>query len=73
MSIFNDDRSTMNPTATAFDQILSESGFDVALQKAFESGMNLDEIMYVTFSHTERTVKRYIVQEQLKKAANKAK
>ena len=41
MSIFNDDRSTMNPTATAFDQILSESGFDVALQKAFESGMNL--------------------------------
>ena len=45
MSIFNDDRSTMNPTATAFDQILSESGFDVALQKAFESGMNLDEII----------------------------
>ena len=73
MSIFNDDRSTMNQTATDFDNELSVSGFDVALQKAFESGMNLDEIMYVTCSHTERTVRRYIVQEQLKKAANKEK
>lgn len=73
MSIFNNDRSTMNEIATAFDETLSNSGFDTALQKAFESGMNLDEIMYVTFSHTERIVKRYIVQEQLKKAANKDK
>lgn len=73
MSIFNDDRSTMNPVATAFDNALTSCGFDAALQKAFEAGMNLDEIMYVTFSHTERTVKRYIVQEQLKKAANKEK
>ena len=35
--------------------------------------MNLDEIMYTLFSHTERTVRRYIVQDQLKKAANKDK
>lgn len=73
MSIFNDDRSTMNPTAAAFDNALSSSAFDGVLQKAFEAGMNLDEIMYVVFSHTERTVRRYIVQDQLKKAANKEK
>ena len=35
--------------------------------------MKLDEIMYVLFSHTEKTVRRYIVQDQLKKAANKNK
>ena len=34
---------------------------------------NLDEIMYVMFTHTERVVRRYIVQDQLKKAANKDK
>lgn len=73
MSIFNDDRSTLNQAATALDAELVNSGLDNALQKAFESGLNLDEIMYVVFSHTERTVKRYIVQDQLKKAANKDK
>lgn len=73
MSIFNDDRSTLNQAASAFDTELSNSGLDTALQKAFESGLNLDEIMYVIFSHTERTVKRYIVQDQLKKAAKKEK
>ena len=35
--------------------------------------MNLDEISYVLNTHTERTVRRYIVQEQLKRAANKDK
>lgn len=73
MSIFNDDRSTLNQTATAFDTELSDSGFDAALQKAFDAGMNLDEIMYTVFTHTERIVKRHIVQYQLKKAANKDK
>ena len=73
MSIFNDDRSTLNETASAFDTELSESGFDAVLQKAFESGMNLDEIMYTVFTHTDRIVKRCIVQDQLKKAANKNK
>lgn len=73
MSIFNDDRSTLNQTGTAFDAELTNSGFDAALQKAFESGMNLDEIMYTVFTHTDRVVKRYVVQYQLKKAANKEK
>lgn len=73
MSIFNDDRSTLNQTAAAFDAELSASGFDNALQKAFDSGMNLDEITYTVFTHTERVVKRYVVQYQLKKAANKDK
>ncbi|MBO5032549.1 MAG: hypothetical protein J6C19_15650 [Lachnospiraceae bacterium] len=73
MSIFNDDRSTLNPSAAAFDAELLQSGLDSALQNAFESGLNLDEIMYVIFSHTERTVKRYIVQDQLKKAAKREK
>lgn len=71
MSIFNDDRSTLNEAASAFDAELSETGLDTAIQKAFESGMNLDEITYIVSTHTERIVKRYVVQYQLKKAANK--
>lgn len=71
MSIFNDDRSTLNPAATAFDADLSGTGFDTALQKAFDAGMNLDEILYVVSSHTDRIVKRYTVQYQLKRAANR--
>jgi hypothetical protein len=73
MSVFNNDRSTLNSAATALDSELTSSGFDTVLSKAFESGMNLDEIMYTVFSHTERTVRRYIVQDQLKRAANKDK
>lgn len=71
MSIFNDDRSTLNEAASAFDAELSEAGLDTAIQKAFDSGMNLDEITYIVSTHTERIVKRYVVQYQLKKAANK--
>ncbi|MCD8039648.1 MAG: hypothetical protein LUE96_11285 [Lachnospiraceae bacterium] len=71
MSIFNNDRATLNQSASDFDKALSESGLDATLQKAFESGMNLDEIMYMVFTHTEKTVRRYIVQNQLKAAANK--
>ena len=71
MSIFNDDRATLNVAATALDAELTQCGLDEALHKAFEEGMELDEIMYTVFSHTERTVRRYIVQDQLKKAANK--
>lgn len=73
MSIFNDDRSTVNEIAAALDSDLSGTGFDTALQKAFDSGMNLDEIQYIVSAHTDRIVKRYIVQYQLKKAANKDK
>lgn len=73
MSIFKDDRSTLNEAAAALDTDLSGTGFDTALQKAFDSGMNLDEIMYTVFTHTDRVVKRYIVQYQLKKAANRDK
>lgn len=71
MSIFNDDRATLNVAATALDAELTQCGMDEALHKAFEEGMELDEIMYAVFFHTERTVRRYIVQDQLKKAANK--
>ena len=71
MSIFNDDRSTLNPTGAAFDADLSGTGFDTALQKAFDAGMNLDEILYTVIAHTDRVVKRYTVPYQLKKAANK--
>ena len=73
MSIFNEDRATLNKAATVLDAELTQCGLDEALHKAFEDGMELDEIMYTVFSHTERTVRRYIVQDQLKKAANKDK
>ena len=73
MSIFNEDRTTLNDDAMALDEKITKSGMDSAIQQAFEKGMNLDEIMYVLFSHTERVVRRYIVQDQLKKAANKDK
>ena len=73
MSIFNEDRATLNDDAMALDEKLTKSAMDSAIQQAFEKGMNLDEIMYVLFSHTERVVRRYIVQDQLKKAANKDK
>lgn len=71
MSIFNEDRATLNKASTVLDAELTQCGLDEALHKAFEDGMELDEIMYTVFSHTERTVRRYIVQDQLKKAANK--
>ena len=73
MSVFNDDRATFNQDASNFDAALSSSGLDAALKNAFESGMELDEIMYVITTHTEKTVRRYIVQHQLKAAANKNK
>ena len=73
MSIFNEDRATLNDDAMALDEKITKSGMDSAIQQAFEKGMNLDEIIYVLFSHTERVVRRYIVQDQLKKAANKDK
>ena len=73
MSCFNEDRATFNEKATEFDKELSASGLDEALLKAFNDGMELDEIMYVVGVHTEKVVRRYIVQHQLKKAANKDK
>lgn len=73
MSVFNDDRSTLNQAATNFDSALSSSGLDAALKNAFEAGMELDEIMYVITTHTEKTVRRYVVQHQLKAAASKNK
>ncbi len=73
MSTFNTDRSTFNNIASDFDTALSSSGLDAELQKAFDAGMELDEIMYVVFTHTEKTVRRYIVQHQLKAAASSKK
>ena len=73
MSIFKDDRSTLNEAAAALDTDLSGTGFDTALQTAFDSGMNPDELLYIVTAHTDRVVKRYVVQYQLKKAANRDK
>lgn len=73
MSIFNEDRSTLNEKANMMEAELAKCGLDEVLQKSFEAGMNIDEIMYVMYGHTERTVRRYVVQDQLKKAANKDK
>lgn len=73
MSIFKDDRSTLNEAAASLDADLSGTDLDTVLQKAFDAGMNLDEILYVVSAHTDRIVKRYVVQYQLKKAANKDK
>lgn len=73
MSCFKDDRATLNKQAENFENGLRGSGLDAVLQNAFQQGMNLDEIMYVLNTYTEKTVRRYIVQEQLKKAANKEK
>lgn len=71
MNIFNDDRSTLNETAAAFDASLSSTGFDEALHRAFDSGMNLDDILYIVYKHTDRIVGQSAVQYRLKKAANK--
>lgn len=73
MSCFSDDRATMSEQAVKLEEQLTRCGMNEVLQKAFEAGMNLDEIMYVLFSHTEKTVRRYIVQDQLKRVANKDK
>ena len=73
MSIFNDDRATLNDIASNLDLELSNCGLDEVLHKGFDAGLNLDEILYIMSTHTERIVKRYIVQDQLKKAANKDK
>ena len=73
MSCFNNDRSSLSDKANKFDSDLTAGGFDDILRNAYDNGMNLDEIMYVVISHTERSVRRYIVQEQLKRAANKEK
>ena len=66
MSCFNEDRATLNEQAAKLDMALQTCGFDAVLQEAFE-------ISYVLNTHTERTVRRYIVQAQLKRAANKDK
>ena len=71
MSIFNDDRETFNQAADSLDNGLSKCGLDAVLQRAFDNGLDLDEIMYVVQTHTEKTVRSYIVQARLKKAANK--
>ena len=55
----------------SLDNGLSKCGLDAVLQRAFDNGLDLDEIMYVVQTHTEKTVRRYIVQARLKKAANK--
>lgn len=73
MSCFKDDRATLNEQAENVENGLRGSGLDAVLQNAFQQGMNLDEIMYVLNTYTEKTVRRYIVQEQLKRAANKEK
>ena len=36
MSIFNDDRATLNEAAMALDEAITQSGMDNAVKKAFE-------------------------------------
>ena len=45
MSIFNDDRATLNQSASDLESALSNSGLDTVLHDAFKAGMELDEIM----------------------------
>lgn len=73
MSCMNNDRATLNEIAQALEDNLAKSELPGILQRAFDSGMEVDEIGYVVAVFTERTVRRYIVQDQLKKAANKDK
>lgn len=73
MGVFNDDRATFNSAALQVDKRLSECGIDEVLHEGFKAGLDLDDLMYILMSHTERTVRRYIVQDQLRKAANKDK
>lgn len=73
MSIFNEDRSTLNEMANNLDIELTTRGLDQWLSKAFDSGLNIDEILYILSSHSTRILQRYIVQDQLKRVANKEK
>lgn len=73
MSIFNEDRLTLNEMANDLDIELTTYGLDQWLSKAFDSGLNIDEILYILSSHSTRILQRYIVQDQLKKVANKEK
>lgn len=73
MSIFNADRSTLNEMANNLDIELTTCGLDQWLSKAFDSGLNIDEILYILSSHSTRILQRYIVQDQLKRVANKEK
>lgn len=73
MSCFKPDGTGFNEIAEALDTALSSQSLDEAITKAFQDGMMIDEIMYVTQTHSERVLKRALVQWQLKMAANKNK
>lgn len=71
MSCFNSDGTGFNEQASVVDETLSTAILDDVVTKAFQDGMTIDEIMYVTQTHTERVLRRALVQWQLKNAANK--
>lgn len=71
MSCFKPDGTGFNEIAEKLDATLATTALDEAITKAFQDGMTIDEIMYVTQTHSERVLKRALVQWQLKMAANK--
>ena len=73
MSCFKPDGTGFNEIAEALDTALSSQSLDEAITKAFQDGMMIDEIMYVTQTHSERVFMRALVLWQLKMAANKNK
>ena len=48
--------------ADSLDNGLSKCGLDAVLQRAFDNGLDLDEIMYVVQTHTEKTVQLLLLQ-----------
>lgn len=73
MSCFKQDGTGFNEQGQKLDEALSAKNLDEAVIAAFQEGMTIDEAMYVTMSHTERVLRRALVQWQLKVAANKDK
>lgn len=73
MSCFKADGTGFHERAQKLDEDLTAIKLDDLLSQAFQDGMGIDEIMYVVQNHTERSLRRSLVQWQLKNAANKNK
>lgn len=69
MSCFKADGSGFQERAQKLDEDLTVINLDDLLAQAFQDGMGIDEVMYVVQNHTERTLRRALVQWQLKNAA----
>ena len=71
MSCFKDDGTGFHDRAQKLDEDLAMIKLDELLSQAFQDGMAIDEVMYVVQNHTERALRRSLVQWQLKNSANK--